>query len=146
MSNPSGDFPALHESIVFGSAFSVGNKTVPSQTKGYVSRIEGNTVYVVTDVAEVYGIYMPYEQKAKHLSKYKRTHSMYEYMQEKSKYLDIRSGYATTIHQSQGSTYDTVFLDLADVNARCRDKELKQRLIYVALTRARDKVYVYDGS
>ena len=145
LGNPSGEFPSLNETIVFGSAFTFGKNTIPSQSIGRVHSVNGNEVTIYTDKYIATGIYLPYPERVKYLSRYKKTHTMPEYMQEKSRYLDIRSGYATTIHQSQGSTYNNVFLDLADVNTRCRDLDLKQRLVYVALTRAKDKVYVYNG-
>lgn len=54
---------------------------------------------------------------------------------------DIRAAYARTTHKSQGSTVDYVLLDLDDVYTAKGDN-IKSRLIYVALTRARKKVYV----
>jgi len=49
--------------------------------------------------------------------------------------------YAMTIHKSQGSTYDEVFLDSQDL-AKCADKNfvMYARLFYVAVTRAVSKV------
>jgi exodeoxyribonuclease-5 len=41
--------------------------------------------------------------------------------------------YATTVHKSQGSTFDTVFVDHRDLQA-CRGPE-KRALLYVAVTR-----------
>ena len=56
--------------------------------------------------------------------------------------LDIRSVHALTIHKSQGSTYKEVFIDLNDISKNNKWYEVA-RLMYVALTRASDKVYLY---
>lgn len=50
--------------------------------------------------------------------------------------------HAMTVHKSQGSTYDNVFLDMEDMS-RCatHDYNLYLKLLYVAISRARDKVY-----
>lgn len=54
---------------------------------------------------------------------------------------DIDYGYGITIHKSQGSTYNTVFVNGKDINKNINDLERK-RLWYVALSRASNKVYI----
>ncbi|MGL5567505.1 MAG: ATP-binding domain-containing protein [Plesiomonas sp.] len=46
-----------------------------------------------------------------------------------------------TVHKSQGSTYDTVYVDTEDLY-RCAAINIKQylKLMYVALSRASNKV------
>ena len=53
----------------------------------------------------------------------------------------IAYGYGITIHKSQGSTYNTVFVNGKDINKNINDIERK-RLWYVALSRASTKVYI----
>lgn len=62
---------------------------------------------------------------------------------------DIDYGYAITAHKSQGSTFENVFIDLQDMfyykdyngNLRNRpDKDMSNRLAYVAMSRAQNKV------
>lgn len=60
-----------------------------------------------------------------------------------NRYADIRHPYGATVNKSQGSTYDTVFIDLNDIG-RCKDLSLKYRLLYVAASRARDRI-VFTG-
>ncbi len=63
---------------------------------------------------------------------------------------DIDYGYAITVHKSQGSTFTNVFVDLQDImyyvtNGKLRarsDKEIINRLTYVALSRAEKKVII----
>lgn len=54
----------------------------------------------------------------------------------KARYAPVRYAYAMTVHKSQGSTFDAVVLDWASFS-RCRDVQLRNRLVYVALTRTR---------
>lgn len=61
--------------------------------------------------------------------------------------IDLRHQYACTIHKSQGSTYDTVFLhttklfSLFNKNSHL-DKVLYAKLLYVALTRAKKNIVI----
>lgn len=56
--------------------------------------------------------------------------------------LDLRDGYACTSHASQGSTYDTVFLDFSNLT-QATDVNLFLRMLYVAISRARLQVYIF---
>lgn len=63
---------------------------------------------------------------------------------------DIDFGYGITAHKSQGSTYNTVFVNYKDIckiveyekNDKMGAEIMKKRLLYVALSRASDKVYI----
>lgn len=50
-------------------------------------------------------------------------------------------GYAQSIHKSQGSSYDEIFVDWRNING-CRDEEFKRQLQYVAMSRTRTNAYV----
>jgi ATP-dependent exoDNAse (exonuclease V) alpha subunit len=54
---------------------------------------------------------------------------------------DIDFGYGITIHKSQGSTYNTVFVNGKDINKNINETERK-RLWYVALSRTSNKVFI----
>lgn len=58
---------------------------------------------------------------------------------------DLRHGYASTTHKAQGSTFNTVFIDLPDLMT-CRDTALRNRLFYTALTRASHRVVINGGA
>lgn len=65
-----------------------------------------------------------------------------KYFEIKETWLDLRAVYASSIHKSQGSTYETVFLDLADIGTNWNANDVA-RLLYVSLTRASKKVVCY---
>ena len=53
----------------------------------------------------------------------------------------VRHGYATTAHRSQGSTYETSFVDWRDILVN-RNLIEARRCLYVAFTRAKYRVYL----
>lgn len=54
---------------------------------------------------------------------------------------DLRAVAASTTHKAQGSTYDEVIVDLADIG-KCTQNEMAARLQYVALTRPKNRIYI----
>jgi len=56
-------------------------------------------------------------------------------------FADLRPLYAGTVTKSQGSTYHTTFIDVADIGRNTKNKEIA-RLMYTAITRASNKVYL----
>ena len=87
-------------------------------------------------------MFIPPLTKSKVLSKYKHKLSNAMYWSIENNFVDLRPAIAFTIHKSQGSTYDTVLVDL-DSFASCKDPDLAARLLYVAVSRARNKVFFY---
>lgn len=64
-----------------------------------------------------------------------------EYYKLKDQYASIKFNYSSTIHKLQGSTYETVFIDLRKMQSLYKDsentdREFLYRLLYVAVTRA----------
>ena len=57
-------------------------------------------------------------------------------------WLDLRPAYASTVHKSQGSTYETVFIDLSDIG-RCTIASDVARMLYVAISRSSKRVVLY---
>lgn len=54
---------------------------------------------------------------------------------------DLKAGYALTCHKVQGSTFDTVIIDLEDILS-CRSVQTVGRLLYVSVTRAAKNVII----
>ena len=46
------------------------------------------------------------------------------------------------MHKSQGSTYDTVFIDLENIGS-CRNPDQVARMLYVAVSRARNRIFLF---
>ena len=62
-----------------------------------------------------------------------------KYMGYKNKYGDLRLGYATTVHKSQGSTYEVAFVNTDGVFG---SKRAQAQMMYTALTRASNMTIV----
>jgi hypothetical protein len=65
-----------------------------------------------------------------------------KYFEIKETWLDLRPIYASSVHKAQGSTYETVFLDLFDIGQNWNATDVA-RLLYVGFTRASKKVVCY---
>jgi hypothetical protein len=77
------------------------------------------------------------------LLKYYKSHKLWNrFFFLKNNFPDLRPRDAATVHKAQGSTYDTVFIDLDDVSS-CRNPDTAARLFYVAFSRARSRVVLY---
>ena len=64
----------------------------------------------------------------------------YYYLHEK--FPDLRPRDASTMHKSQGSTYDRVFIDLGNLSS-CHNPDVAARLLYVSASRAKQHVILY---
>ena len=73
---------------------------------------------------------------------YKRQKNWERYFYLKQNFPDLRPRDAATVHKSQGSTYDSVFVDLGNIST-CHQADQAARMLYVAFSRAKHKVYVY---
>lgn len=79
----------------------------------------------------------------KHMKQLKKDKDWVTFYQLSDQVGDLRSVYASTVHKSQGSTYDRVFIDLHDIG-QCWDADTVARLLYVGVTRARKEVILYE--
>ena len=61
-------------------------------------------------------------------------------------WVSVRHAYACTVHKTQGSTFDAVYVDLNDIAkaANTQSYNLYRRLLYVALSRPRTKL-IFTG-
>jgi exodeoxyribonuclease-5 len=59
----------------------------------------------------------------------------------KERYADVKYNYALTVHKSQGSTFDNAIVIECDIK-RLKNKLEKDKLLYTAVTRAKDKLFV----
>lgn len=78
------------------------------------------------------------EEVLKYWKSYKKWDRYFKF---RDNHPDLRSVAASTTHKAQGSTYDEVIVDLADIG-KCTQKEMAARLQYVALTRPKNRLYI----
>lgn len=89
---------------------------------------------------------VPYATNHDHLRKtlrYFANQKMWpEYFTVKQNLIDLRPRDAGTVHKAQGSTYDSVFIDAQDIST-CTMTAQTARLLYVAVTRPRNRIFFY---
>ena len=79
---------------------------------------------------------------AKKLPKNERRNAWMNFYSNKEFMSPVAFTYAGTVHKSQGSTYDEIYVDVREILSagRYQDPDMIFRLLYVAITRAKDKV------
>jgi DNA helicase IV len=60
----------------------------------------------------------------------------------KNNYPDLRQKDAATVYKAQGSSYDTVFLDLQNIG-KCTDSDQLARMLYVGASRAKSRLVLF---
>ena len=65
-----------------------------------------------------------------------------EYLRLSSHYVKFKPAYALTVHRSQGSQWKNVYVDIKDIITA--DKNIRNNLIYVAVTRMEKKLYLIN--
>ena len=101
-----------------------------------LTEINHNDVWFIHDRAK-------YKEYTKQLAREsKKNKSWADFFNFTDNVIDIRKPYAQTVHKSQGSTYENVFIDYNDIVA-CRDKDTVLRMLYVAVSRPTNKLYIY---
>lgn len=75
---------------------------------------------------------------------YSRVKNWGAYFKLKRDFPDLRPIDSSTIHKSQGSTYDSVFVDLGNIST-CHNADQVARMLYVAMSRAKHRIYLYGN-
>ena len=81
------------------------------------------------------------EDRAEVLKYWKSQKKWDRYFKFRDNIPDLRSVASSTTHKAQGSTYDSVIVDLADIG-KSTNEEQTARLQYVALSRPRNRIYI----
>lgn len=81
------------------------------------------------------------EDRQKVLTYWKSRKKWDRFFKFRDNHPDLRSVAASTTHKAQGSTYDEVIVDLGDIG-KCTQNEMAARLLYVALTRPKNRLYI----
>jgi len=76
----------------------------------------------------------------------KRKRAWRAYFATKEKFRDFKYIYASTIHKSQGSTFDTVYIDTTVIASLINryEHDMAYRLLYVAITRASKDIILFS--
>lgn len=120
-------YKSLHINVDEGKA-----KNILSKVTVYSPTLHKRWIDVTFSKPEYYQSYMKQLYKQ----------SPAEYYSLSKKILDLRMIEATTVHKAQGSTLDTVYIDLDDIS-KCTQKDLTAKLLYVAVSRAKNKVVFF---
>ena len=73
---------------------------------------------------------------------FSKTKNWDRYFYMKNTFPDLRQPDASTVHKSQGSSYDTVFIDMSNIST-CHNSTQVARMLYVAFSRARSRIILY---
>jgi exodeoxyribonuclease-5 len=76
------------------------------------------------------------------LKYYKQTKNWERFYFLKKTFPELRQHDAATCHKAQGSSYDTVFIDLSDIST-CHQADQVARMLYVAVSRARSRIFLF---
>lgn len=138
--------------LVITNEFIKGNKhysrsmdsevTVTKMGKDIITRMDVPGRMVELD--DTYVAFMPNdfkEAKAK-MKEFAALKQWKDHFEIKENWLDLQAIYASSVHKAQGSTYDTVFLDLTDIGRNWNAADVA-RLLYVGITRAAKRVVCY---
>ena len=139
---------AVGDYAVCNSFLSIGRKSIKTDQLVEITRIEpdrevhgvvGNYYQMDHDTSA----FMPktLESKNARIKQAKTDNKLSLVAEIDSEWVDLRAAYACTINKSQGSTFNEVFIDLDDVS-RCNSGDQIARMLYVAVSRARNHVYL----
>jgi len=86
-------------------------------------------------------VFENYNDRAAVLKYYSGKKQWEQYFKIKNGYPDLRSVSASTTHKAQGSTYEKVIVDLADIG-KSTNREQTARMQYVALSRPKTQIFI----
>jgi deoxyadenosine/deoxycytidine kinase len=134
--------------VICNSYFSINGRSIKTDEMVHITDITEN----VTDKGVLGAHYrlngydwafMPYslEDRKERLKRAKNEEDFVTVERINKNWIDLRAAYASTVAKSQGSTYDSVYVDLSDI-AKCNSGNAIARMLYVAVSRARHHVYL----
>lgn len=131
--------------VIVNSAFRNGDEWIPTDSLATISEItaiaeSSDLIEVKTDLGD-FITYRDNSKLQKVIADYATAKDWEKYFRAKERFIDLRHAEALTIHKSQGSTFDTVFVDLASLMS-CRNPDDRRRLLYVACSRAKRQLYL----
>ena len=152
--------PVEGDVLICNSAVQLTPMGIPTETELLIEKIHAR--YKITlshdvemevfsaDCRSQYGTYMGIEipvdrdHFAALMKWYAGNKNWERYFFLKNSFPELRPADASTTHKAQGSTFDTVFIDMGDLST-CRNPDQAARLLYVAASRARKRVIMYGN-
>jgi hypothetical protein len=140
-----GEYVIANQPVIRNQVTEVPNETVLQILKASpVFDMYGLEVQELTFRNGHYITPIDFKKASDLIKSYAKAKDWQTYFSLKEELCDFRANHALTVHKSQGSTYDYVFLDLNDIGRNNQNAEIA-RLMYVATTRARIKVFIYGS-
>lgn len=133
------------DSVIVNSAHKTSTGWIPTDSMlqiDSISDVEGQPHLIVVKTDE--GEFVTYRDNARlqrDISAAGSAKNWDLYFRLKEEFIDLRHAEALTIHKSQGSTFDTVFVDLGSLFS-CRNPDDRRRLLYVGCSRTRQQLYL----
>lgn len=120
---------------------SLATQTIPNPLTNGGTTIEGMKVHFNHGTREFFSPF-DWKEVKKALEPVKKAKAWDKYYEVMQGWADLRPAHASTVHKAQGSTYQHVLVDLDDIG-RCFKPEDLARLLYVAMSRPRQTLYLY---
>lgn len=152
-----GDRYVVGENLILNSPFEIGSSVASAESEIMVTDVNHNTETYVSSVGTfdfyritVQGMPIPnitvsvpvdQVEVKKILKKLAKEKNWVDYFSIQKLFPDLRPRDASTVHKAQGSTYDSVIIDLDNIG-KCFDKDQAARMLYVAVSRARSRIYL----
>jgi exodeoxyribonuclease-5 len=133
------------DSVIVNSAHKTPTGWIPTDSMLQIERIEPvENQPTLIDVYTDEGVFLTYRdntQLQRDIAAAGSAKNWDLYFKLKEEFIDLRHAEGLTIHKSQGSTFDTVFVDLGSLFS-CRNPDDRRRLLYVACSRTRKQLYL----
>lgn len=146
------------EKLVNNSPAKQGRKTLAAETEvtvlanhgldtvnvdnGVDLEVQKLTVASVFSYFEYISVPVDRSHYDKLIKYYARQKNWQKYFWLKEEFFDLRPIDAATVHKSQGSTFDEVFIDLSNIST-CNMSDQVARMLYVAVSRPRNRIFLY---
>ncbi len=133
------------DTVIVNSAFKSAGDWIPTDTMVEIQKLspvpgQPHLILAHTDLGD-FITYKDNSQLQADIAKAATAKDWPRYFDLRESFIDLRHAEALTIHKAQGSTFDTVFVDMSSLYS-CRNPNERRRLLYVACSRARNKLYL----
>lgn len=140
-----GEYVVANQAMMVSGVTAISNESIRKIHKASdVYDLYGIQVQTLTLSEGHFIVPLVFSQATALIKSYAKAKDWQTYFQLKEELCDFRPNHALTVHKSQGSTYDNVFIDLSDIGKNTQRSEIA-RLMYVGSTRASKKLYLYGA-